>query len=357
LTIEAAELGKSNGAPNQAYSIPHAPVYEAAIFTLENPSKEPTWHEWTVRPDLDASARADHDVVLEAQAGIVRFGDGEKGRVPPAGSLILARYGATAAEKGNVAFGRIVRLAPSLHNAALLPETTRSCFDSRIAGGARIHVTNPFAAYGGSAGETLDEAIARAVREIETPERAVTLSDYERLALRTPGTKIARAKATAVSGTITVAIVPRLLQVDDSGKVEASDGLKKAVYSYLDRRRMIGSRIEVTAPNLYTISVSARVRAFAGQSKPDLLRRVSEALDGFLDPLSGGPARSGWPFGRDVYRYEVMQVIDEVKGVDKVEELDVTCARGKRGTDGHIHFGDGTALVRPGLHQIEITYR
>ena len=48
----------------------------------------------------------------------------------------------------------------------------------------------------------------------------------------------------------------------------------------------------------------------------------------FLDPLTGGPAGQGWPFGRDVYRSEILHTIDAVPGVDHVITLALSAQAG-----------------------------
>jgi hypothetical protein len=128
----------------------------------------------------------------EPTRGIVRFGDGNKGRVPPEDSLIVAAYRSTRAEAGNVPARTISRLVDSPHNRTLLKD-----FDAVRKGLQTI--TNPLAAWGGLAAESLDEAEGRAIDVMNSNERAVTLEDYERLAMKTPGTRLARVKARAVT--------------------------------------------------------------------------------------------------------------------------------------------------------------
>ena len=67
--------------------------------------------------------------------------------------------------------------------------------------------------------------------------------------------------------------------------------------------------------------VQACVQPYPGVDPDRLRAAIVKALDDFLDPLRGGPEGCGWPFGRDVYRSEVLQVIDGVQGVDCVSEL------------------------------------
>jgi predicted phage baseplate assembly protein len=222
----------------------------------------------------------------------------------------------------------------------------------------QLQITNPVAASGGVAAETLDSAIGRAIELLNATERAVTLRDYEELALHTPGTQLARAKAWAnlhpsfpclkAPGMITLIILPAL----PIARPTPSHGLRRVVAAYLHHRRIIGTRVEVVGPTYLEVAVRARVRAYTGVSQPSLQQKIVTALNDFLDPLRGGPERTGWPFGRDVYRAEILQVIDEVAGVDHVLSLELV-AEGCEPQCGNVCLAP-TWLVAAGHHNIEV---
>ena len=71
-----------------------------------------------------------------------------------------------------------------------------------------------------------------------------------------------------------------------------------------------------------TATVTARRGADPDRVRSSVLTR----LQTFLDPLIGGPAGLGWPFGRDVYRAEILQQLDIVPGVDHVDTLELVAA-------------------------------
>ena len=72
-----------------------------------------------------------------------------------------------------------------------------------------------------------------------------------------------------------------------------------------------------------------------------------------LDPRQGGPDGRGWPFGRDVYRSEILQLIDGVTGVDHVLELTLSAGSGEPSC-GNLPLCP-TWLVTHGEHQIEVS--
>jgi predicted phage baseplate assembly protein len=353
LGLEAVLLATGDGTPFQQVSLPGSPIGETSlkVATLEGGD----WRTWRLRPDFDASDRSDSDFLLDATAGIVTFGDGDRGRTVPVGARIVATYLTTRGERGNVRARAVNTLSDSPHNHALLPNF-QDVSD-------KLMTANPLPAARGAAAETLDLAIARAIRMLAQPQRAVTLSDYERLALETPGTDVARAKAWAdhhpdfpcfnAQGVVSVVVLPNL----PTPTPTPSSTLLRRVASYLNRRRIIGSRIEVTGPVYRTVAVQAQVRLAGGASKTALQQRVVAALNAFLHPLTGGPAGTGWPFGRDVYRAEMLQVIDQVPGVDYVATFslfvdgcvcDPQC--------GNVCLAP-TELVAAGSHEIEVLTR
>lgn len=359
LAIEGAFLGFGTGFPSQKVVLPDALVERESfgLYTLE----QHQWHRWELRYDFDSSSRRDFDVQLDPSAGTVTFGDGEKGRVPPElrapgappleQCLIFAQYRSTRAQAGNLAAGLINQLADSLHNRGVLS-------DWSTAKAEMTSIVNPLPAAGGAAAENIAHASGRADSLVKTSKRAVTLADYERLAMQTPGTHVARVTARAnlhpsfpclkAPGMITVIVLPFLPQ----GRPTPTPGLLATVGAYLRQRRIVGTRVEVVGPTYFEVSVRAQVRSRQGVNKTALQNAVVAALNQFLDPLVGGPDGSGWPFGRDVYRSEIMRIIDEVPGVDYVASLELI------GGDGQPQCGNvclsPTWLVAAGTHQITV---
>jgi hypothetical protein len=101
------------------------------------------------------------------------------------------------------------------------------------------------------------------------------------------------------------------------------------------------------------VSVDARVRARPYANVDDVKQRILDALYTFFDPRRGGPAGLGWPFGRDVYRSEVLQVLDGVPGVDHVIHLSLS-ADGGEPQCGNLTLCP-TWLVTPLMFQIAVS--
>jgi hypothetical protein len=380
ISLELVLAGIGNGRPHQQIVLPEAPIQLESLRLYTHAGGD--WQEWTRRTDLDASERTDWHFVLDATSGAITFGDGEHGRVPPEGAAILASYRVTRAAPGNVAGRTVGKLARVPRNRVLLAGLSVAIQEqlSRV-------TTNRAPATGGAAAETLVAATGRAVetlyaherllelctamkcqtldlvdrsqlQALPTPTRAVNLLDIERLALHVPGTRIARARAWANSypaypcleapGVVAVVVLPDM----PVARPVPSTGLLRAVWRYLDRRRSITTRVEVVGPQYLEVHVNVDVRARPHTDRGRIKTQIEQALNTFLDPRRGGPAGLGWPFGRDVYRSELLQLIDSVPGVDHVLELSLSAG------DDACQCGNiplcPTWLVTPGRHRIEV---
>jgi predicted phage baseplate assembly protein len=318
------------------------------IFTIEAND----WKEWVLRPDFDSSTPADFDFLLDSREILITFGDGDKGRVVPKDVEIYATYLLTRAASGNVPARSITQIAAISHNQGISAEAYADIK------GRLSEITNPLAAEGGVRPETVSDAAARAILARDQTPRAVTLEDYERLAKRTPGVRLARVFARAnlhpsfpcfdALGVITVVVVPFLPRK----KPSAGLNLCRTVADYLNRRRVIGTRVEVVGPTYVDVTVKAQVQAIRGADHSQLRQRLVLALNAFFDPLTGGPEHQGWPFGRDVYRAEVLQVLDEESGVEHVLLLELVDGLSKARCS-NICLGP-MDLVVAGNHQIEV---
>jgi predicted phage baseplate assembly protein len=354
LAVAADRVGSGSGERGQEYRLPIAPVLSAGfrLLTLE----EGAWTEWSMRVDFDASRAGDSHFVLDAQRGVVTFGDGRQGRVPPPGALIMAACDATRADGGNLDRDRVNRFVDSPQNRALAAAASLGTAKELAERFAVIR--NALAAAGGSPAETLEQAEARALDLARRGHQAVTGADFEALSRAVPGTRVARAVARpnlhpafpciTAPGVVTVMIVPHLPR----RRPVPSQGLRRAVAMHLARRRVVGTRVEVVGPSYTEIAIRATVQTLPGAHAGELRARLLSALDAFLDPLEGGPDGTGWPFGRDVYRSEILHVLDRTPGVDYVASLEII-RDGQESQCGNICLpSDG--LTTPGAHSIDI---
>ncbi|MET8412322.1 baseplate J/gp47 family protein [Streptomyces sp. NPDC005195] len=379
LVVEAVVAGVGDGTPEQSFALPVVGTVPADRAEVWLCSPDLHARRVTLMPDLDASGRSDRHAVLAPSTGVLTFGDGRHGAVPEVGETVLAICSVGGGSgAGKPAPGLHWALEPSPRNQALLgrpptPSDPTATLAVAPTGGAEpqdvaaaaaraeravwVHerLCQALTAAGAS---SLDELDRNLVRDLDVPERAVTLADFERCALATPGTSITRARAFVetdprvpghrAAGCLTVVIVPELPQA----RPEPSAGLLDAVRSWLATRRTVGTRVFVTGPRYVPVAAQVTAVLRPGADQAATTRAAMAALNRFLHPLTGGPRAGGWPFGRDVHRSEVMQVLDEVPGVDHISALTLLTTDGDRHHSGLPVPADG--LVVPGAHTFDI---
>ncbi|MGH3914521.1 MAG: putative baseplate assembly protein [Pseudonocardiaceae bacterium] len=348
-------IGLSQGVPGQRFTTQHSPIVPGnEPLVLEAVGAE-GWEEWREVEHFAGSGPTDRHFVIDHTSGEVTFGpavrepDGslrQYGAIPAKGATLrLPGYRTGGGRRGNVARGQLsVQRDP-------VPFVTR--------------IDNRRPASGGVDAETVPNAAARGPLLLRTRDRAVTAEDYEVLARQAvPGMARVRcvaAGADVAAGGARVLVVPAIGD-DGTGRLVfeellPSEALLTTISQYLDERRCLGARLMVEPPYYQGVTVVARVAAQPRASLDKLRSRATEALYRYLNPISGGPAGTGWPFGRPVQAGEVFAVLQRLDGVEMVEDVRLFGADPTTGQRGEaatrIELGEH-ALVFSFDHQIRV---
>jgi predicted phage baseplate assembly protein len=339
-TILDETLGSSDGGQNQRFVTTRRPVLHGqeelrvrepdlpaadernaaggddAIAVTRDAGGQPIeiWVRWREVQDFYGSGPRDRHYVLDHVTGTISFGDGVNGMVPlpGVGNLRLTRYRTGGGSAGNCAPGTIVQL-----------KTTIPYVDK---------VTNPEPARGGADAETTQSLRERGPRTIRHRDRAVTIEDYEDLAmLASP--EVARAKCVPLydlstdpdakgkplPGTVSMIIVPRSIEA----RPLPSRALLERIAEHLDARRLPVVDLKIVSPHYVQVDIVAKVALTSIDRASEIQALVVDALRRFLHPLTGGFDAAGWDFGRKPQDSDVLQCIGEISGVDHVRSLQV----------------------------------
>ena len=349
-TILDETLGSSDGSQNQRYGTARRPVLhdredlrvrepdlpaaderaalqapgaDDAITVTLDASGRPSeiWVRWQEVPDFYGSSPRDRHYVLDHLTGAISFGDGVNGLVPPlgAGNLRLARYRTGGGSAGNQAAGTIVQLRTTI------PYVDR--------------VINLEPARGGVDAETMDSLRERGPRAIRHRDRAVTIEDYEDLALLA-SPEVARAKcvppldhpsagadAERFPGKVSVIVVPRSTQA----KPVPSRVLLERVASHLHARCLPVVELRVVGPDYVRVDIKAEVALTSIDRAAEIQPHIVATLRSFLHPLTGGFDGTGWDFGRRPRQSDLLRRIGGIAGVDHVCLLEVTEVADRQG--------------------------
>lgn len=268
---------------------------------------------WRRVESLQDADGDDEVYVLDAETGVVTFGDGVHGAALPKGfrNVRAASYrvgGGAAGAAGAEEIKTLLSSAPFVKEAA-----------------------NPTPATGGTDRESQQEAIKRGPQEFRARGRAVTVADYALMAVGAPGAQVRRAHAVSglhpslqgrpIPGIVGVYVVPP--DPEDGSPPTPDEASLAAVANYLaETLAPAGAQVVAAAPRYHEVRALAGVVIDRGRDASQVVRRVLEELDTFLHPLKGGEAGDGWPFGGTLqYAVLLRRILANVAGVLAVPRL------------------------------------
>lgn len=353
--IVAEPLANGDGKPDQSRRLARAPVLaDSVVVTTRTGNEAP--EEWKPIDDLaaadpevpvtdprqppgrqwdDGEQRRNSVFELDAEAGVLRFGDGLRGRRIPPDARVFARYEYCKGAAGNVAEGAITS-APQLPSG--------------------FSVSNPVRTWGGADAETVEVGEKQIKRFLQHRDRLVSVDDFESIACRTPGVQIGRIEVLpayhpdlspsepgSAPGVVTVMAIPRF-DPEQPDAPRADRLFLNALCRHLDPRRLVTTELIVRGADYKGIWISVGVDVATGLSIAEVVENVKTRLRAVLAPIgdagsepratalftprSVNPAR-GWPLRTAVSSRVLLAEVARVPGVTSV--ADVLLAEGNRG--------------------------
>jgi predicted phage baseplate assembly protein len=348
--VQEESLGVSNGKPGQSFQVETAPILDrlAGEHLIVSPIGKPP-EIWQEVADFAESEPNDRHYIIDSLAGTIQFGplirepqtlkrqtqnrtyqqnvlpeerspgrelhnqmmEHQYGAIPPRGAEIVFSYRTGGGKQGNVQAGSLSFLKTAI------PYVDQ--------------VTNHDAAVNGADAESLDQAVLRAPHMLRSHDRAVTAADFEALTLKGGGGAVARSQCLPMStnqpaGSISVCVVPQsntdlidLCQGIAPERFSLNSALREQVLHYLDERRLLGIQVQLQQANYIGVSVQAEVTLEHTYNNPvaqaEIIRKLQVALYRYLNPLTGGPEGTGWPFGRPLYPSDIMALLQQIAGI------------------------------------------
>lgn len=345
--INAEPLADGDGTPDQSRQLSQAPVLANSIQVTTRLGDETL--QWSETDDLFAAppevpvadprqppgvVRAEpldpaavNVFVADPEAGVLRFGDGFRGRRLPLGARVFATYEFCAGAAGNVAENAI-NAGPSLPSG--------------------FTVSNPVRSWGGADAETVLDGEKQIPRYLQHRDRLVSVEDFEAIAWRAPGVQIGRIEVLpafhpdldplepgAAPGVVTVMAIPRFdpLQPDAP---RADRLFLNTLCRYLDPRRLVTTELVVRGPVYLPIWISVGVDVQAGFAVAEVVENVKQRLRDFLAPVGSGTfaaqttplfaprvvdSERGWPLRTPVAARVLLAETARVAGVMSVADV------------------------------------
>jgi predicted phage baseplate assembly protein len=220
-------------------------------------------------------------------------------------------------------------------------------------------VSNPIAAAGGADIEPMDRVRHRGATLPRHRQRAVTMEDYQDVALLA-SPRVARAECVPMfdltqepavrrrqPGLVSVIVVP-----DEAIFRPAPDAeLLLQVRQHLDTCRNTATDLVVVGPEYIALDVEVDVAVGDATLVAEVSRTLKTSLEAFLHPLSGGPRGEGWRLGEQPERSELYALCASIPGVIWVDALRVAHREDRVGLLQARQF-----LSCSGRHRIAVRY-
>ena len=329
------QLGLASGTPFFSCTLANTPVLSADLpgigastgLVVEVQDIDGSWQAWHEIDDIYAAAPDEQAYAVDLATGVITFGGGMTGGLrPPRGAAIRASYRYGGGVQGKVAIGGINR-------SVALP------------GG--YTVTNPLPTWGATDGETVADGEAAITRWLRHRDRLVTADDFSDLTHRTPGVDLGRVETLPLfnpdasgpqrdwPGMVTVMVIPRSDPVHPLAPQPDRQFLD-AVCAWLAPRRLITTELHVRGPVYVPVWVSVGIVTMPGQVPSIVNQSVTQALNTFLSPLTGGlpiqpgsdglladptAAGTGWPLGVNLRVQDIEAMATRVAGVRYVDSV------------------------------------
>lgn len=350
--INRETLGRSDGTPGQRFYLEHAPLLartaaEFVIVRLED-GREQRWEEVS---DFSTSTGIDRHYTIDSESGEIRFGpaipqpDGQVkryGTLPPKGAMIvMSQYRFGGGQAGNVAARTINVLKEALPYVA--------------------SIQNRFPAIGGQDAEILDNAKMRVPGYMRSLQRAVTAADYEYLAREAAPERVGRVDCLqpplTQRGENVVLVIPHIPLLQGAiapESLELPEDVRQRIHSYLDERRLLSTRLEVTTPSYHWVETQVQLRISQHADVAQVTLTVEQRLFEFINPLTGGVEGKGWPIGRDLLSSDVIAILLSVQGVEFVRNVQLYPVTYE---DRNFERGEETNEIPLPSHGVVVSYQ
>lgn len=295
LTVKDSFISPPDSTPSYVVKLSTTPVVEGSVSVVVNGT------EWQQVTSFAKSTGDAQDYMFKVTASgqpLVVFGDGTLGQIIPTEATILVTYRVGGGSAGNVPLNSINTSITGLLTTTNNPITV-----------AIKNLTST--GTGGREAETLEEARVNIPAATRANDRAVTLEDYQTMAMSYNGVVYARASVRTENALLEGNIV--FIYAWTSGPtgslVNLSPQQKLELENFMQTKALGTDLVRIGDGTAVPIPVSMRYKVYQGFSVTDTGLLVQDTLNNYVDVL-----RPGQP----VLYSNLVRLLDEVYGVDTI---------------------------------------
>ncbi len=296
---------------------------------------------WNYRKHIDEAGPYDKCFSYDGETGDIIFGDNENGEMPlvTENPVIVISCIATLGRKGIVSENAMLPVELGINTSSVKPEMIYDVY--------------------GENKENVQDAAKRFRDTASKLRKTVSLSDYEQIALETPGRRVICAKAIPCyddskpdkysESTVTIIALP----YSGAPKTMPDDHFIMDVHNYLDRHRTVTTKIIVEKPVFIGINIYCETIVGGSYDK----QKIKAEIEGIIEDLFNIKSHhDSYKIGREIKESDIIIKISTVDGVFQTRRLMVNSDSNNVSRDsfGNIRI---TETMVPYLNELELTCR
>lgn len=362
-TLTRERLGSSDGSPHLALQLARPPLIAGSLdLRVREPLGEDQrtllqdlghdvkadvedlpgqWVQWHAVADTDDAGPTDRVYALDESTGVVRFGDGRHGMIPPAGPDGIVAFAYRRAEPGTSGADDVpahrVQARATLSLATPIEGVEATFAADRAAGGAPP--------------EPLARIEKLAPARLRHRDRAVTSADLEDLALQL-SPDVAQARCLGRGGRVRLVVVMR------GDEPRPAQAVRREM-----RRRLraalppsAAEALDIAEPRLRVLEVALKVGLTTLDGSGALADSIVDRVTALFDPVTGGFDRNGWPLGTLPVADDVSAAVIDLPGVAQIDAVALQEARADGSREPLVRALAQDELVRLAADGIRIDF-
>ncbi len=293
---------------------------------------------WNYKKYLDEAGPYDKCFSYDWEQGEILFGDNENGEMPPDSEndvIVISCY-VTGGKKGIVPENSMLPLSSGKDGTMIKPEIIYSSY--------------------GVNKESVHDAKHRFSEKVKKLRKAVTMNDYERIALETPGRRVLCAKAIPCyddsnpdNYSETAVTVVALPYSGRPGTMPDNEFIRD-IQNYLDMHRTVTTKIIVEKPIFVGINIYCETVIGAVYDKEKVKAEIESIIKALFEINSQLDANK---IGNVIKESDIIMKISTVEGVFQIARLAVNSDSNNVSRDAHGNISI-TEIMVPYLKELEL---
>ncbi len=329
-TLTRELLGSSDGAPNLGVRLARPPVLNGSLELrvreplgeeerealrqgddrrVLNPADGLTgdWVLWTQVTDPGDEAATARAYALDEATGVIRFGDGRHGAIPPIGvdSIVAFSYQRTeTGASGDSVPGNAITARTALNLVSPVESVEAVMAADQAAGGAPP--------------ESPDRVLRFGFARLRHRNRAVTAHDIEDLALQS-SPDIVQARTVLRSSGVRLVVVMR--GTNPRPTAPQARELRRLLLDAAPATLSASGALRIDGPEIRRLRIDLQLRIASLDHAGAVSRSVKERLARFFDTATGGTYGEGWALGSTPTEEDIAYALIDTPLLDSITKV------------------------------------